>query len=373
MSDPINAAVAAERARTMAALSRQPAPSSADRRLAAFEALRDEMSEALAFKMGGPEPESDGALRVLGMDFQTMVSTLLGFRGERIESHHNLLHRGITSGDVPALFTGAGNRILRRSFESYESGLLRLCERVRSRDFRDVRAIQVDGDVALQELKEGAFTEGSLRASAESFAISTFGRTFALSRTLFTNDDLGAFSDLAERLGRHAAEFVAAKLAALLETNPALGDGVVVFHSTHANLGTTAALSETTLGELLRLMRSQKGLGGQSIAVEPRALVVPSALELAARKIITAITPGNAAPPLEVVVEPRLASATGYYLLAAPSTVAAISFTFPGSEGPTIEVGRPDDISRMGLQARIKMDFGAGWSDHRGAAKNAGA
>jgi hypothetical protein len=36
------------------------------------------------------------------------------------------------------------------------------------------------------------------------------------------------------------------------------------------------------------------------------------------------ITPGNAAPPFDVAVEPRLVSATAYYLLADPATVAAM-------------------------------------------------
>ena len=34
-------------------------------------------------QLGGPEPESDGAVRCVGMSFNAMVSELLGFRGER--------------------------------------------------------------------------------------------------------------------------------------------------------------------------------------------------------------------------------------------------------------------------------------------------
>jgi hypothetical protein len=210
-----------------------------------------------------------------------------------------------------------------------------------------------------------------VKASADTFPIGTFARIFGLSRTLFTDDDLDAFGDLSKRLGTMAAEFTSTKIAAVLESNPTLNDGAAVFSANHANLGAAGALSETTLGELLKLLRAQKGLGGQSIAAEPRALVVPSALELQARKLIAAITPGNAAPPLEVVVEPRLTSATAHYVLAEPSTVAAISYSYPaGSEGPTIVLGERPGF--LGLAAKVSLDIGAGWSDPRGAAKNAG-
>lgn len=361
MRDPIQRAIEAER------------DLGADRRYRAFEQLRRDMGTALAYQLGGPEPEGDGAIRCAGMNFFTMVETLLGFRGERPWSARSeMISRGILSGDVPELLAGAGNRILRKEYGSYSSGLLRLCEQVESRDFRDVKAIQVDGDVVLMPLGEGgAFAEGNVSSSAETFKIETFGRILGLSRVLLADDDLAAFSEISKRLGRMAAEFVAGKISATLEANAALADGTAAFHASHGNLGTAGALSETTLGELLKLMRSAKGLGGESVAVEPRALVVPAALEMAARKLIASITPGNAAPPLDVIVEPRLSSATGYYLLSDPSTVAAISYSYAaGQTGPRIDVAKRRGFT--GLQARVALDFGCGFTDHRGAAKNAG-
>jgi hypothetical protein len=374
MKDPITTAVEAERARALASLSRQPRrldPAAA--RLAAFDALREDMSAALAYRLGGPEPESDGAIRVVGMTFDSMLSTLLGFRGERRgSSAQEMVSRGILTGDVPELLTGAGNRLLRQAYNSYSSGLLRFCERVETRDFRPVKAIQVDGDATLKELTEaGAFTQGYLKSSAETFAIETFGRIVGVSSTLLSDDDLAAFGSLSERLGRMAAEFVAGKVAAMLESTAVLGDGIAPFHSSHANLGSAAVLSETTLGALLALVRNQKGLAGQSIAVEPKALVVPPALELTARKLIAGITAGNAAPPLEVVVEPRLTSAAASSVVADPASVAPIAFTYGGgSDGPTFAVGQRQACA--GLEARVSLDFGCGWFDHRGASKNAG-
>jgi hypothetical protein len=367
--NPITEAIEAERARALATRAATQ-PQSKISRVDALERIRDDMAEALAYRLGGPEPERDEAIHYVGMGLGEMVRELLGFRGDRFATRQEMFSRAITSSDVPALLAGAGNRILRQAYESYQDGLLRFCGRVRSRDFRDVKAIQVDGDVALHPLGEsGAIEEGSLKASAETYPISTFARSFGLTRQLFMEDDLAAFANVTSQLGRHAAEFVAAKVATVLEANAALSDGVTAFHSGHGNLGTAGALSEATVGELLKLMRAQVGLGGERIAVVPRALVVPGALEWTARKLIWLLGPQA---PIEVVVEPRLTSATAFYVLADPSSVPAISYTFPdGGAGPTIELGRRPGFD--GLRARVLLDLGCGFTDYRGAAKNVGA
>jgi hypothetical protein len=95
-----------------------------------------------------------------------------------------------------------------------------------------------------------------------------------------------------------------------------------------------------TFGELLKLMRSQKGLDGKtSISCVPRALVVPPALEVAAAKLVTAVF--GPQPPISVVVEPRLTSASAYHLLADPSSVPAITYTIPDSSGGARDRGWP--------------------------------
>jgi len=367
-ADLVRDAIETERARgTVEAFFRQAAPR---RPIDVLHELRERMGQALAYGMGGPEPES-AAIPFVGRSLADHVESLLKFRGDHraLTGRTAIIERGITTGDVPALLEGAGNRVLRKSFESYSAGLQTVAGRAPSRDFRDVKLIQVDGDIELKEVLEGAsFTYGNIQASAETYPISTFGRIFSLTHNLLLDDDLGAFSNLAERLGQMAAEFVSGKLAALLEANGNLADGTALFASGHSNLGSAGALAEGTLGELMKLMRAQRGLGGERISVVPHALVVPGALELTARKLVTLL--GNPAP-LAVVVEPRFTSATAYYLVADPVAGLGLSLTFPGgSEAPTIELGRRPGF--RGLHGKVKLDFGCGVADYRGLAKNAG-
>ena len=367
MTDPIRRAIEAERSRASVlnafGQTQQGSPG------AALQVVRDEMSEALAYRLGGGLPETDGAMRFVGMSFADQVSGLLALRGVSWKGRTEMVERGITTGDVGALLEGAGNRALRKAYESYAGGLQAVTGRAPSRDFRDVKLIQIDGDIALQEVPEGApFSYGSLQASAETYSISTFGRIFSISHTLLLDDDLGAFANLADRLGQAAAEFVSGKLAALLEANGGLSDGIALFHASHANLAGAAQLSEGSLGDLMKLMRAQLGIGGERISVAPFGLVVPGALEVTARKIVTQL--GNPAP-LAVVVEPRLTSATAFYLTAAPDSGLGLSCTFPGGdEAPTIELGRRSGY--RGLQGKVRLDFGCGVADHRGLVKNPG-
>ncbi len=268
MTNPIRRAIEAERSRASVlnafGQTQQGSPG------AALQVVRDEMSEALAYRLGGGLPETDGAMRFVGMSFADQVSGLLALRGVSWKGRTEMVERGITTGDVGALLEGAGNRALRKAYESYAGGLQAVTGRAPSRDFRDVKLIQIDGDIALQEVPEGApFSYGSLQASAETYSISTFGRIFSISHTLLLDDDLGAFANLADRLGQAAAEFVSGKLAALLEANGGLSDGIALFHASHANLAGAAQLSEGSLGDLMKLMRAQLGIGGERISVAP--------------------------------------------------------------------------------------------------------
>ena len=99
MNDPITAAIEAEQARALAKMGAGSRPRRMSR-LEALEQIRDEMSEALAYGLGGPEPERDEAIRHVGMPFREMVATLLRLRrghDARWSTTPEMYARGITS------------------------------------------------------------------------------------------------------------------------------------------------------------------------------------------------------------------------------------------------------------------------------------
>ena len=71
--------------------------------------------------------------------------------------------------------------------------------------------------------EDGGFKRGSMIDSEETYSVATYGKIFGITRQAMVNDDLGAFSDIARRLGIAAAQFEAQFLANFLLANS--GDG----------------------------------------------------------------------------------------------------------------------------------------------------
>ncbi len=236
----------------------------------------------------------------------------------------------------------------------------------------------------LEKLNEhGEIKAGTMADAREAYKVETWARKIGVTRQVLVNDDLGAFSDLARRMGQAAAETEARILVTLLEAGsgngPTLSDGKTLFHADHGNkAGTGAAISDATLSAARLALRTQKGVEDRTIRVTPRNLLVPPALETTAEKWLASIAPATAADvnpfsgSLSLVVEPRLSSATRWYVTADPGEIDGLEFAYlSGAEGPQVESRSGWDVD--GVEIRVILDFGAGFIDHRGWFMNAGA
>ena len=124
--------------------------------------------------------------------------------------------------------------------------------------------------MTLEKVNEhGEFKSGTMAEAGESYAVDSFGRIFGITRKALVNDDLGAFTDLARRLGQAATAFEAQFLVNLLiaQCGPWPGHErrrEPLFDAAHGNVsGTGAAPSETTLSAARLAMRKQTGpIGG---------------------------------------------------------------------------------------------------------------
>lgn len=344
------------------------------------------MAEALVSRFGGPAP-SEAARQYRHTRLPDMMRQLLEHRGVSTRGLGDVaivkrVLGGHTTSDFPALLTETGNRFLRAGYDSYQGGVRRICRQTTAPDFRPINKLNLSEAPALVKvLEHGEVTRGSMSEVKESYSIATFARIFSLSRQAIVNDDLGGFSDFARRQGRAAAELIASELATLLTSNPTMNDGVALFHATHKNLGTAAAITIVSLGEALKLMRKQTGLDGKTpIDATPKFLVVPAAIEVVGKQFVAEITAAKSADvnpfsaDLEVVVDPRLDanSATAWYLAADPNQIDTIEYAFlDDAPGPQFESREGFDV--LGAEMRVTLDFGAGVIDHRGLVKNAGA
>jgi hypothetical protein len=113
------------------------------------------------------------------------------------------------------------------------------------------------------------------------------------------------------------------------------------------------------------------------IAATPKYLLVPPQLETLGEKVVssiqaTATADVNTFSFLSLIVEPRLTSATAWYLVGDPATIDGLEFAYlAGEEGPQLsfELGFAVD----GISYKVREDFGCGWIEARGWWRQPGA
>jgi len=277
-----------------------------------------------------------------------------------------------TTSDFPLILGDAVGRELRRAYQAAPSGVRQLARQGTIRDFRPKRAIMLGEAPQLEKVLEGGeFTNGTMDESAELYSLETFGKIFAISRQALVNDDLGAFTAIPARLGTAARAFEAAQLAAKVEANPTMSDTIALFNAAgHGNAKTVGASLEGDLAAARLAMRKQTGLSGDLIDVTPRFVLVPPDLETDMEKALSAVQAtktGDANPfaALSLEVEPRLTSATRWYVVADPALIDGLEYAYlEGAPGPQIETRVGFEVD--GVQMKVRLDFGCGWLDHRG-------
>ncbi|SFD29597.1 prohead protease/major capsid protein fusion protein [Tropicimonas isoalkanivorans] len=346
-----------------------------------------QMGEALYARINPRHELSEPARRYAYSTPVDMAKELLTLRGESTMalSPASLVTRALhTTSDFPIILGDTVGRVLRDAYQAAPSGIRRLGRQTTARDFRAVNKIMLGEAPLLEKLNEhGEIKAGTMAEAREAYKVETWARKIGITRQVLVNDDLGAFSDLARRMGQAAAETEARILVTLLEAGsgngPTLSDGKTLFHADHGNkAGTGAVISDATLSAARLALRTQKGIEDRTIRVTPRNLLVPPALETTAEKWLASIAPATAADvnpfsgSLSLVVEPRLSSATRWYVTADPGEIDGLEFAYlSGAEGPQVESRSGWDVD--GVEIRVILDFGAGFIDHRGWFMNAGA
>jgi len=346
-----------------------------------------QMGEALYSRINPGHELSEAARRYAYATPVDMAKELLTLRGGQVTglSPASIITRALhTTSDFPIILGDTVGRTLRDAYQTAPSGIRRLGRQTTAKDFRSINKLMLGEAPMLEKLNEhGEIKAGTMTEAKEAYKVETWARKIGITRQVLVNDDLGAFSDLARRMGQAAAETEARVLVDLLESNtgngPKMDDTKALFHVDHGNkAGTGAVISDATLSAARLALRTQKGLSGEPIRVTPKYLLVPPALETEAEKWLASVAAAKAADvnpfsgSLSLVIEPRLASATRWYITADPSEIDGLEFSYlAGGEGPQVESKSGWDVD--GVEIRVILDYGAGFVDHRGWFANAGA
>ncbi|MER8502367.1 prohead protease/major capsid protein fusion protein [Mesorhizobium sp. M1142] len=344
-------------------------------------AITTRASDALAFRMGGVAELPAASREFANMSMLDMARDSLTRAGVSVRglSTDEVLQRASHgTSDFPLVVSNAANKTLMGAYQAAESPLKTVARQRTLPNFKESTSIRLGGMGRLEELSEhGEIKATSRGETGEKISLATYARRFDLTRKLMIDDDTGAFGDIVAALGQAAAQTEADLLVSLLLDNPAMADGVAVFHANHGNLSTGAALAEASLSVARLALRQRKDLDGKTlISATPKYLVVGPEIETAAEKLLSAIQATKTddvnpfAGKVSLLVEPRIAD-DQWYVFADPARLAGLQYAYlSGAQGPQIQ--RQEMWDTLGVSFRVFEDFGGGWVDYRAAQKNPG-
>jgi hypothetical protein len=206
---------------------------------------------------------------------------------------------------------------------SKASRFKRICKKIEVKDFRGHAFPAIGLDFELdEETRQG-------EAFAETFAVEvvpgvtaklgTYGKNFAISREVTVNDQSEKILSSFARAGVAAGRLMAKLVYAVLESNPALGDGTPLFHSSFGNDLPAADLDLNSVGEAMAAAERSKTKRGIEADVTAKFIVVPSELKATALSVVH-----NNNLKLEVVSTSRLSASGYWYLLGDPDIAPVI-------------------------------------------------
>lgn len=290
--------------------------------------------------------------------------------------------------DFPVLLENTMHKALLAAYATAALTWNRFCATGSVSDFRAHNRYRLGSFGNLDSINElGEYINKSIPDGEKaSIQAGTKGNIINISRQAVINDDLGAFVGLSDMLGRAAARTIEADVYALLSLNgglgPVMADGKTLFHADHGNVGTGAAISVASIDADRVLMAGQKDISGNDyLDLRPSVLLVPTGLGGTARVINGAQYDPDTANKMQrpnmvaglysdIVDTPRL-SGTRRYSFADATTAPVLEVAFlDGNQQPFLEVKDGFDVD--GARYKVRLDYGVGAVDFRGAVTNAG-
>lgn len=304
---------------------------------------------------------------------------------------------GFTTLSLSGTLSNVANKALIAAYDAVSTVWAMFCAVRNHGDFKVHTRYRLDSTGAFKKVgQDGELQQMGLSEASFTNQLATYGTIVSLTRQMQINDDMGAFLQLPQFLGRLAALRIEEAVFVLLLSNPSS-----FFHANNRNLmsGGTSALSIDAITTLEQKFQDQVDSNGKPILISPKVLLVPTPLKVTAENIYAEkllITGENAtksarnphAGKYAPVCSPYLnntaikdqsgaaitgQSSTAFYGFADPSVRAAMAVAFlNGQQSPTIESAQAD-FATLGMQWRAFHDFGVGMEDPVAAVKSAGA
>ncbi|MBF0247993.1 MAG: hypothetical protein HQL36_07970 [Alphaproteobacteria bacterium] len=279
-----------------------------------------------------------------------------------------------------------GDSIARRLVTEYRNDTIydvwrNLANVVPVNDFRTQERTRFGGYGDLPTVSEGdPYTAlNSPTDEKATYAVEKRGGTEDLTLEMITNDDVSAVQRIPTKLVRSAKRTLSKFVLDFLKTNPAIYDGVTLFHTDHGNLG-SAALDAAAVAAGRLAMKSQTERDtNEKIGLGPRFLWVPDELEEAAVNLFRRSTEQDKtflqSLTLDVVPVWYWDNVNDWCLTADPIDIPTVELGFLGAnEEPELFVQDSPTAGSMfthdKVTYKIRHIYGGTVTDYRGAYKS---
>lgn len=304
----------------------------------------------------------------------------------------NIRASGFSTVPLPNILGNVANKELLAGYMEEDMSWKEIAGIKSVSNFHAVTSYRMLDDMSYEKLgPAGEIVHGKVSEESYTRQADTYAKMFALTRRDIVNDDLGAFDDLRNRLGRGSAQ----KFNDVFWTE-VLADSSTNWTTARTNYITGATTTLLTDGvglalgvKAFRQMVTPTADGSKRVAGRPEILLVPPELEYAADnlfmgdKINVGSGPGDRniyANKYRPVVSAWLSdsnftgySATAWYLLRNPSIAPMIVVSFlNGMQTPTVESAEAD-FNTLGVQFRGYHDFGCDFAEYLCGIKSKGA
>lgn len=347
------------------------------------------MTNALLHRFDSTKNQlSDEGREFAGMSLREMAREALEVRGVKTRglSINKIAELALRSGggmhstsDFPQILADVANKTLRAAYEEAPATYQPLVREVENPDFKDINRKQLGDFPKLEKVGElGEIKRGTISEAGEKYKIESYAKIVGISRQTIINDDLDAFTRLPAMAGVAARNLLADTVWDIFLSNPLMGDGVALFHATHANLLTSGgAAIKDGLSAMRASMKKQVGLDGQKLNILPAWLIVGAERETEAENVVSGLVVPNTvndvnafARTLQIISEPRL-GAVPYFLAARVGQIDIIEVAYlQGERGVYLETKMGFDVD--GMELKCRLDFGVKAIDFRGLVKHNG-
>lgn len=331
--------------------------------------------------------KAEGANPYRGFTLTELARASLNRAGYRSEGQDKKTFIGAafthSSSDFGGILANVAEKAMLKGYEEAEETFQIWTRAGELPDFKPGKRVDLNAFPSLRKVPEGAeYKYASIGERGETVLLATYGELFSITRQAIINDDLGAFTRIPQLMGRAAIRTVGELVYAVLTSNPAMSDGVPLFHADHGNLLSGGAISTAMVDAMGAAMAEQKQ-GKAILNIGMQYLIVPRALKGLANVVRSSeyevgsdkksTIPNSVRDSFEVIADARLdaTSKTAWYGAASATTNDTLEVNYlDGNQTPVLE--QKDGWSVDGTEFKVRLDAGVSPLDFRTLAKNPG-